>query len=140
MLAANLLTDEVRLWRVHTALENVTSAVDTLDKRAQARQLRDRFVFANRVKLRDAGIYIRSGAGDELPYYSPSVIREIGERLEATNTDKIDGALAVARLAGACSSALNIRHHDHLTLLCELPSCKPTFPILAPDVIEGRQT
>lgn len=62
---------------------NPQSPLQYVGERMQAKQLRDRFVFANRIKLRNAGIYIRGGAGEELPYYSPSVIMEIGEKLEA---------------------------------------------------------
>jgi hypothetical protein len=83
VLAANLMTDEVRLWRVRSALEGVLSPLHDVGERMQVKQLRDRLVFANRVRLRNAGIYIRSGVGDELPYYSASVIKEIGEKLQA---------------------------------------------------------
>jgi hypothetical protein len=86
VLAANLMTDEVRLWRVRSAVEGVLSPLQDVGERMQAKQLRDRFVFANRTTLRNAGIYIRSGAGDELPYYSPSVIKELGEKLQANYT------------------------------------------------------
>jgi hypothetical protein len=83
VLAANLLTDQVRIWQVLSVVESAASSVQDFGNRAQAGQLQDRFIFANRIKLREAGIYIRSGAGDEFPYYSPSTVKTIGEKLAA---------------------------------------------------------
>jgi hypothetical protein len=83
VLAADLLTDEVRVWRVRSAVEGVLSPLQDVSERMQAKQLRDRFVFANRVRLREAGIYIVSSSGRDFPYYDPTTVKTIGDKLAA---------------------------------------------------------
>jgi len=48
VLAANLLTDEVRLWWVRSAVKDVLSPLRDAGRQLKADQLRDRFVFENR--------------------------------------------------------------------------------------------
>lgn len=90
VLTANLLTDEVRLWRMHTALEGAASTVDKLGRRASLGDASMR----QRMKLLDGQLEITSsiGNGTAIPAWAPW---QSGLKIDGPRTDR-HNALVIA--------------------------------------------